>query len=312
MGEIQNQTVSTWKEFERIVERLFHERDKKLKRQIDSLQKAKQSKEEKGKVDMRHARAHYLNHPGSHLLFRGHQSSRWQLKTTLERAYPNRDFSLFDVFDYCTRVWNQLVLGETLDFRRREEFVKECQDIGVWQAENLWTTPYFSALAVLRHMGVPSPLLDWTYSPYVAAFFAFSQVEEDAKNDVAIFCFQEAEGAEYCLNYDGTAIVSLTYVQGRHERQVRQQGAYTFCVRNSEQGDRPLQTCGHERYINNLTADGQIFCKLVKYSIPSTEKRSAMKRLARMNITEASLFETKDAMARTLLQRNVQYFDELS
>src|SRR5579871_975887 len=33
--------------------------------------------------------------------------------------------------------------------------------------------PGYDYMAYLRHHGFPSPLLDWTRSPYVAAFFAF-------------------------------------------------------------------------------------------------------------------------------------------
>jgi len=33
--------------------------------------------------------------------------------------------------------------------------------------------PAYEFMAYLRHNGFPSPLLDWTRSPYVAAYFAF-------------------------------------------------------------------------------------------------------------------------------------------
>jgi hypothetical protein len=45
-------------------------------------------------------------------------------------------------------------------------------------------------MAYLRHHGFPSPLLDWSSSPYVAAYFAFAEPVEDGKN-VAIYAYRE-------------------------------------------------------------------------------------------------------------------------
>src|SRR5262249_24504589 len=46
----------------------------------------------------------------------------------------------------------------------------------------------YEYLAHLRHNGFPAPLLDWTRSPYVAAYFAFSKPQHEY---VAIFAFSE-------------------------------------------------------------------------------------------------------------------------
>lgn len=44
---------------------------------------------------------------------------------------------------------------------------------------------YFTILIKLRHLGFPSPILDWSACPYIAAFFAFSA--QKLVNNVAIF-----------------------------------------------------------------------------------------------------------------------------
>jgi hypothetical protein len=48
------------------------------------------------------------------------------------------------------------------------------------------------ALMVLRHHGVPTRLLDWSGSPYVAAYFATDHSQENEAKDGQIWSFDEA------------------------------------------------------------------------------------------------------------------------
>ena len=92
--------------------------------------------------------------------FRGHRSSTWNLESTIERTVSTRfDFARNQLADFEDRLVRRFQ-------RQAHHFISD-------------PPPYTNMLewlSLMQHHGAPTRLLDWTYSFYVAAFFAIEHV----------------------------------------------------------------------------------------------------------------------------------------
>jgi hypothetical protein len=233
---------------------------------------------------LKERREGYVDYP----LFRGVGDSRHPLRSSLERLGKATTLSEYHHTVDVVHKYVETVTGKKWDLDTRVH-------LGEFDLRA------YEFMAYLRQNGFPSPLLDWTKSPYIAAFFAFRDVyHEPADREYAsIFVFRK-----YCGNgkdwisqkpHIHTLGPSIATCQTHY----LQQSEYSICVRE-ESGE--IYFARYED-VRNDNADEQDV--LVKYDIPISERDRVLKRLDQMNITAYSLFHSEPSLMDTLAIREL-------
>ena len=117
-------------------------------------------------------------------LFRGHGDSNWKLETTLDR-YREEDIYLKEYYRsiFASKHQIETFTGREWELPTPPEYNKILDKEGYLY---FFTKYGYDYLIYTRHHGFPSPLLDWTRSLYIAAFFAFRNALKDGKISIYI------------------------------------------------------------------------------------------------------------------------------
>lgn len=223
----------------------------------------------------------------SNLIFRGHADASWKLQTTLER-FSTRMFNAEDYYQTIRSVRPAVVslTGQPWDIP--EKFTQKIPPTG------------YEFMIYLRHHGFPSPLLDWTRSPFVAAFFAFRSQASQREGKVAIYSYVEWEGtAKSSVGHPATIHGLGSYVIS-HKRHHAQQCEYTISWKKV---DDNYVYSSHEAAFSDPTTDQGA---LTKYTLPVSEREKALKQLQRMNVTAFSLFGSEESLMEMLAYQEIE------
>lgn len=226
--------------------------------------------------------------------FRGVSNAGWELNTTLERRTA-RPFSVAEYFQLMSRVKPEI---ETFTGKiwKLPEWCEPQTDFGGYFRKN----PSLTFMTSLRHCGFPSPILDWSRSPYIAAYFAFAKAQ--AEMDVAIYVFSETPNNIKSGNTLGPNIISHGgYALNAHERHFRQQSSYTVCVEQDA-------SSGKWKFVSHQAIFGlnqQDQDRLYKITVPSSERLEVLRILDRYNLNEHSLFWSDEGLMETLAFREI-------
>ena len=203
-------------------------------------------------------------------IYRGQPNSTWPLESSLDRLLRVRGKS-------ASRLVRQRHLNTfKLAARgRRGANPAKIEDDNEW-----W--------ALGQHQGLATPLLDWTSSPYVAAYFAFEDPLREASAKRAVFAIDvnaiESKSIEISRNHKGDdrarVVEFVRPMQDENSRLVSQGGLFTRAPDGED-------VEGWVRWAFAGERDSVVFIKVV---MPGGDRPLALAALNRMNINRASLF----------------------
>jgi FRG domain len=224
------------------------------------------------------------------ILFRGQSSADWLLETTLERKTNIRLDTLAYV-QKATRFSNEIesFTGYRWDLPSYSDLKKETNKIQDSFRPHLACYPY---LVYLRHHGFSSPLLDWTESPFIAAFFAYAN---PITQDASVYCYIEQPNLTKGGTGGSPSIKTMGPYVTTHKRHFSQKAWYTIATQ-WDYKKKKHYFCSHEDIFQRNDQHQDV---LVKIILPSSERKTALSALSDYNINYFTLFQDEEALIKT-------------
>lgn len=235
------------------------------------------------------------------LIYRGQSNAQWDIQSTLERASARTAVEGVPYSEYYRRILRAKTALESHSKERwdfevlspdefREDISRLSDSISSFSLPLPGGQEFYSYLAFLRHYGYPSPLVDFSRSPYVALLFAvLHQISEWSSVYVSNSHHDEA----IAVGEDPIVRVLGPFVRtsARHHLQ---QGLYLCCAANTSKG-----------WMFAPLAAGLTSFNLQRLIIPRYAREDILARLLSMNMTPYVLSDgSLDALAETEWLRN--------
>jgi len=180
------------------------------------------------------------------------------------------------------------------------EFKRGVLPLSEFKPENEW-----DLLALAQHHGLPTRLLDWSYSALVALWFAVSEApikKDDKTNENGVVWILNAEVIDFRTDNTASPLsnkITKIYRSTVISRRISAQ-AGAFTVHKINEGGRVIKFETNKRYGKKLT----------KVIIPSERFKILRKNLNILGINNSTIYPDLDGLCKHLERRFSKMDDE--
>lgn len=202
-------------------------------------------------------------------IYRGQSSSDWKLSSVLDRSLEK--------------------IGSSKDKKIREKhlaaFQRACLGRRGPNPVELEPDDWW---ALGQHHGLYTPLLDWTESPFVAAYFSYALDPDLQVKERAVWALNAYSVEQKLSQVDGDMLSIVRPLMDENARLISQRGLFTRAP------DGVTIEEWVSKYFKGYDGGGV----LMKILLPNSEQRVALRSLNRMNINHLSLFPDMEGSAK--------------
>jgi hypothetical protein len=226
-----------------------------------------------------------VNHIRDQFIYRGQSDASWGLETSLER-HLKRPVCIDEYDRFASEVASCMkgLVSKIPKTKKRRGF-----DSNGYRLEKDHALLNQTLLSHLRHYGLPSPLLDWSKSRYVALFFAFSEMSKGSQKAAVYIHLPPLKNEPRELFKAAPGIHRVIPGYNPNRRHFDQKCVHTISIQLLK---------NKENFVTHEEAACGSF--IAKIEINVSERDYVMRQLSDMGISRFKLYGDEDSLVKDL------------